>query len=212
MPKFAHLPLILKPDGNGKLSKRDGDRLGFPVFPLEWKDPKTNDISSGYREKDYYSEAFINILAFLGWNPGTEKEVYSIDELISDFSLKRVGKSGAKFDPEKAKWFNQQHLRLKSNSDIAWKMKQNCDYNVSLPYLEKVAELMKERATFQSELISEKYFFESVDDYDEKTFRKKWKSNSFSLVNEFFELLNNLENFSATSIESSFKKFIEEKR
>jgi glutamyl-tRNA synthetase len=211
MPKFAHLPLILKPDGNGKLSKRDGDRLGFPVFPLEWIDPKTNDVSSGYREKDYFPEAFVNMLAFLGWNPGNEKEVYSIEELISDFSLERVGKSGAKFDPEKAKWFNQQHLRLKSNSELAILMKQNCSYDVSEVYLEKVAELMKERATFQSELISEKYFFDSVEDYDEKTFRKKWKSDSLSLVNEFFGLLNNIENFSATSIESSFKKFIEEK-
>ena len=211
MPKFAHLPLILKPDGNGKLSKRDGDRLGFPVFPLEWIDPKTNDVSSGYREKGYFPEAFVNMLAFLGWNPGNEKEVYSVEELISDFSLERVGKSGAKFDPEKAKWFNQQHLRLKSNSELAILMKQNCSYDVSEVYLEKVAELMKERATFQSELISEKYFFDSVEDYDEKTFRKKWKSDSLSLVNEFFGLLNNIENFSATSIESSFKKFIEEK-
>ena len=139
MPKFAHLPLILKPDGNGKLSKRDGDRLGFPVFPLEWIDPITNDVSSGYREKDYFPEAFVNMLAFLGWNPGNEKEVYSIDELISDFSLERVGKSGAKFDPEKAKWFNQQHLRLKSNSELAILMKQNCSYDVSEIYLEKVA-------------------------------------------------------------------------
>ena len=172
MPKFAHLPLILKPDGNGKLSKRDGDRLGFPVFPLEWKDPKTNDISSGYREKDYFSEAFINMLAFLGWNPGNEK-VYLIDELISDFSIKRVGKSGAKFDPEKAKWFNQQHLRLKSNSELGILMKQNCSYDVSEDYLEKVAELNEGKGYFSIRINFRKILFESVDEYDEKTFRKK---------------------------------------
>ena len=118
MPKFAHLPLILKPDGNGKLSKRDGDRLGFPVFPLEWSDPTTQEISSGYREKGYFPEAFVNMLAFLGWNPGTSQEIFSIDELVSAFSLERVGKSGAKFDPDKTKWFNQQYLRAKPNEEL----------------------------------------------------------------------------------------------
>ena len=111
MPKFAHLPLILKPEGNGKLSKRDGDRLGFPVFPIKWINPQTNEASSGYRESGYFSEAFINMLAFLGWNPGTSKELFSIDELIQSFSLKRVGKAGSKFDFDKTKWFNQQYLR-----------------------------------------------------------------------------------------------------
>ena len=114
MPKYSNLPLILNPDGNGKLSKRDGDRLGFPVFPLQWEDPVTKEVSSGYREKGYYPEAFINMLAFLGWNPGTSKEMYLLDELIQDFSLERVGKSGAKFDPEKTKWFQQQYLRSTS--------------------------------------------------------------------------------------------------
>ena len=155
MPKFAHLPLILKPDGNGKLSKRDGDRLGFPVFPLQWEDPVTKEVSSGYREKGYYPEAFINMLAFLGWNPGTSKEMYSLQELIQDFSLERVGKSGAKFDPEKTKWFNQQHLRIKSNSELAESIMPSLDYNVNTAFLEKVVELMKERATFSNELLSE---------------------------------------------------------
>ena len=118
MPQFAHLPLILKPDGNGKLSKRDGDRLGFPVFPLEWKDPKSGEISSGYREKGYFPEAFVNMLALLGWNPGTEQELFTLDELVQAFSLERVGKSGAKFDPDKTRWFNQQYLRKKSNEAI----------------------------------------------------------------------------------------------
>ena len=119
MPKFAHLPLILKPDGNGKLSKRDGDRLGFPVFPLEWTDPETKEVSSGYKEKGYFKDAFINMLAFLGWNPGDSREIFSLPELIDAFSLERVGKSGAKFDPDKTKWFNQQYLRSKSNTELA---------------------------------------------------------------------------------------------
>ncbi len=161
MPKFAHLPLILKPDGNGKLSKRDGDRLGFPVFPIEWKDPSNNEISSGYREKGYFHEAFVNMLAFLGWNPGNSKELYSIKELIHDFSLDRVGKSGAKFDPEKSKWFNQQHLRQRSNKELAIMMLENSSHNVSLEYMGKVAQLMKERATFTSELLADDYFFTS---------------------------------------------------
>ncbi|MBT5977646.1 MAG: glutamate--tRNA ligase, partial [Flavobacteriales bacterium] len=119
-PEFAHLPLILRPDGNGKLSKRDGDRLRFPVFPLDWTDPSTGEISSGYREKGYYSEAFINMLAFLGWNPGTEKELYTLSELIEDFTLERVGKSGAKFDADKTNWYNQQFLRSKSTEELAF--------------------------------------------------------------------------------------------
>ena len=119
MPKFSHLPLILKPDGNGKLSKRDGDRLGFPVFPIQWKNPDTNELSSGYRESGYISEAFINMLSFLGWNPGTTKEIFSMNELIDAFSLDRVGKAGAKFDFDKTKWFNQQYLRAKSKENLA---------------------------------------------------------------------------------------------
>jgi glutamyl-tRNA synthetase len=211
MPKFAHLPLILKPDGNGKLSKRDGDRLGFPVFPLQWKDPVTSEISSGYREKGYFSNAFVNMLAFLGWNPGTSKELYSVEELIEDFSLERVGKSGAKFDPEKTKWFNQQHLRLKSNLELAHMMKESSSSNIPIDYLEKVAELMKERASFASELLADDYFFESPKNYDEKTFRKKWKENSGNLMSELFERLESDPIFSAESIETIFKNFITEK-
>ena len=148
MPKFAHLPLILKPDGNGKLSKRDGDRLGFPVFPLEWQDPETKEISSGYREKGYFSESFVNMLAFLGWNPGTSKEVYSLEELITDFSLDRVGKSGAKFDPEKSKWFNQQHLREMSNSDLLPLVREVCKYDVSDTYLSQVIGAYERKSNF----------------------------------------------------------------
>jgi len=211
MPKFAHLPLILKPDGNGKLSKRDGDRLGFPVFPLEWKDPITNEISSGYREKGYFPNAFVNMLAFLGWNPGTSKELYSIYELIEDFSLERVGKSGAKFDPEKTKWFNQQHLRNKSNNELAKMMKEISSTDVSIEYFEKVAELMKERAVFKEELLSDNYFFESPTEFDEKTFRKKWKERSGNLMSELFSLLEKDNVFSTESIEKIFKDFIADK-
>jgi glutamyl-tRNA synthetase len=211
MPKFAHLPLILKPDGNGKLSKRDGDRLGFPVFPLEWKDPITNELSSGYREKGYFSNAFVNMLVFLGWNPGTSKELYSIEELIEDFSLERVGKSGAKFDPEKTKWFNQQHLRLKSNLELAHMMKESSSHDISIDYLEKVAELMKERASFASELLADDYFFQPPKSYDEKTFRKKWKDNSGILMTELFERIEKDKEFTTESIENIFKIFISEK-
>ena len=211
MPKFAHLPLILKPDGNGKLSKRDGDRLGFPVFPLQWEDPVTKEVSSGYREKGYYPEAFINMLAFLGWNPGTSKEMYSLDELIQDFSLERVGKSGAKFDPEKTKWFNQQHLRIKSNSELAESIMPSLNYNVNTTFLEKVVELMKERATFSNELLSEHYFFESPKEFDEKTFRKKWKENSSEIMQDLFNEINELEDFTTENIENTFKEFITKK-
>ena len=209
MPKFAHLPLILKPDGNGKLSKRDGDRLGFPVFPLEWQDPETKEISSGYREKGYFSESFVNMLAFLGWNPGTSKEVYSLKELITDFSLDRVGKSGAKFDPDKSKWFNQQHLREMSNSDLVSLVREVCEYDVSDTYLSQVIGLMKERATFSSDLLSEDYFFKMPLDFNEKTFKKKWKSNTLEIVNDFFKILNSDTVFSAISTEELFKKFTE---
>ena len=211
MPKFAHLPLILKPDGNGKLSKRDGDRLGFPVFPLQWEDPMTKEVSSGYREKGYYPEAFINMLAFLGWNPGTSKEMYSLQELIQDFSLERVGKSGAKFDPEKTKWFNQQHLRIKSNSELAESIMPSLDYNVNTVFLEKVVELMKERATFSNELLSEDYFFELPKEFDEKTFRKKWKENSSEIMKDLFNQINELEDFTTENIENTFKEFITKK-
>ena len=211
MPKFAHLPLILKPDGNGKLSKRDGDRLGFPVFPLQWEDPVTKEVSSGYREKGYYPEAFINMLAFLGWNPGTSKEMYSLQELIQDFSLERVGKSGAKFDPEKTKWFNQQHLRIKSNSELAESIMPSLNYNVNTVFLEKVVELMKERATFSNELLSENYFFELPKEFDEKTFRKKWKENSSEIMKDLFNQINELEDFTTENIENTFKEFITKK-
>ncbi len=217
MPDFAHLPLILKPDGNGKLSKRDGDRLGFPVFPIEWKDPATNEISSGYREKGYSPEAFLNILAFLGWNPGTSQELFSLDELIETFTLERVGKAGAKYDPDKAKWFNQQFLRNTDNMDLAKKLQPKAkEMNLSkaddLNYLAAVSGLMKERATFITDILSEgMYFFEAPTTFDEKTLSKKWKEETPKLMAEWRDILTQMDNFKAENIEVEFKSFLETK-
>ena len=209
MPKFAHLPLILKPDGHGKLSKRDGDRLGFPVFPLQWQDPITKEISSGYREKGYFPDAFINMLAFLGWNPGSAKEIYSLKELINDFSLERVGKSGSKFDPVKTIWFNQQYLRNKSNDELAKMMLPLIDNNISIEYLEGVAKLMKERASFVGELIEDDYFFLQPKQYDTKTIRKKWKEDTPKIMINLLEVLSNINEFTSSSIEIAFKDYLE---
>lgn len=213
MPKFAHLPLILKPDGNGKLSKRDGDRLGFPVFPLQWQDPTSNEISSGYREQGYFPEAFVNMLSFLGWNPGTNQEVFSLEELTQAFSLERVGKAGAKFDADKTKWFNQQYLRSKDNAELAERLAplaKEKDYNVSIDFLEKIAQPLKERATFISEMLQEgEYFFMAPTEYDEKTVAKKWKENTPTYLTELKEALAILADFSEEKIEESFKAILE---
>ena len=212
MPKFAHLPLILKPDGNGKLSKRDGDRLGFPVFPLEWKDPNTGDVASGYREQGYFAEAFVNMLAFLGWNPGTNQEVFSRQELIDTFTLERVGKAGAKFDADKTRWFNQQYLRAEDNSTLAklmWPFAQKAGYETSLDVLEKIAQPLKERATFVQEMISEgEYFFHAPLEYDEKTLQKKWKANTPAYLSELRDLLDSLDQFTETNVETAFKSIL----
>ncbi|MDG2370597.1 MAG: glutamate--tRNA ligase [Flavobacteriales bacterium] len=208
MPKFAHLPLILKPDGNGKLSKRDGDRLGFPVFPLEWTDPETKEVSSGYKEKGYFKDAFINMLAFLGWNPGDSREIFSLPELIAAFSLERVGKSGAKFDPDKTKWFNQQYLRSKSNNELAELLQPKTSHDVSLEYLEGVAGLMKERASFVEELLLDDYFFTAPKEYDAKTLRKKWKPATATNMELLKTALMTISDFKAEKIESVFKDFL----
>lgn len=210
-PKFAHLPLLLKPDGNGKLSKRDGDRLGFPVFPTNWT-TTDGDLFAGYREQGYFSEAFINMLAFLGWNPGTNQEIFSLDELVSAFTLDRVAKAGAKFDPDKTRWYQQQYLRNKSNGELAGLLSQklNCDYDLSR--LSTICGMMKERATFVEDILTEGAFlFDSPTDYDEKSVRKKWKENSADLMSEWKTELSNIETFDAASIEASFKSFLEKK-
>jgi glutamyl-tRNA synthetase len=218
MPAFAHLPLLLKPDGNGKLSKRDGDRLGFPVFPLQWRDPDTNEISSGYREKGYYPEAFINILALLGWNPGTNQEIFSMQELIDAFSLDRVSKAGAKYDPEKARWFNQQYLRSQDDESLARALQEIPDLapevkEKEITYLIAVCELMKERATFLRDIPLEgAYFFKAPETYDEKTRQKKWKEDSGQLMEEWLDQLQNVEPFEAEPLEQEFKQFLESKK
>lgn len=209
MPLFAHLPLLLKPDGNGKLSKRDGDRLGFPVFPLEWHDPNSGEISSGYREKGYFPDSFINMLAFLGWNPGTPQEIFSLDELVAAFSLERVSKSGAKFDPDKTKWFNQHYLRSKSDEELGKLLGEKLDKEYSLEFLSGVASLMKERASFIDEMLEGKYFFERPTEFDEQTISKKWKDNTSGLMTILIEDFQNVNNWTAEEIENSFKSFLE---
>mgnify|MGYP000557203039 FL=1 len=214
MPQFAHLPLILKPDGNGKLSKRDGDRLGFPVFPTEWINPETKEISSGYRESGYIKEAFINMLSFLGWNPGTTQEIFSMEELIESFSLERVGKAGAKFDFDKTRWFNQQYLRAKSKEELAQDLQLILKENgveAEDNFVETVCEQLKERATFVKDMWEEgKYYFLSPTSYDEKTIRKKWKEDTPKYVSELKNRLAELADFSSESIEIEFKKYLEE--
>lgn len=214
MPEFAHLPLILKPNGNGKLSKRDGDKLGFPVFPLEWKDPETGEVSSGYREKGYFPEGFINMLAFLGWNPGTTQEVFTKQELIEQFDLDRVGRSGAKFDPDKTRWFNQQHLRSKSNEELARLIRPLVDeqeIEMNTERLEAYCGIMKERASFIPDLMEGSYIFQAPDEFDERMIRKKWKENTPEILEGFADKLKTLEPFNAAEIESCMKTYLEEK-
>lgn len=211
-PLFAHLPLLLKPDGNGKLSKRDGDRLGFPVFPTKWHVPNSDETFNGYREDGYFPEAFVNMLAMLGWNPGTNQEIFSLEELVEAFSLDRVGKSGAKFDPEKAKWFNQQYLRAKSGEDLAKLVQPMLDNDVDSAFLAKVCEQVKERATFLQDILDNStYFFSVPEDYDEKTVRKKWKDQTAEIMGELVEVLNAISDFKAATIETDFKAFLEKK-
>ena len=212
-PVFAHMPLTLKPDGQGKLSKRDGDRLGFPVFPLAWTQPDTGEISSGYRESGYFPEAFINILTLMGWNPGTEQEIFSMDELIEAFSLERIVKAGSRFDPEKAKWFNHQYLVKKSGDELAaWftgELEQrNLKFEAS--YISKALDLVKERAFLLTDLWEQSwFFFESPGTYDEKVVRKVWKEDSDALLGELYESLELAEPFTADQIEPVLKNLTE---
>ena len=212
MPEFAHLPLLLKPDGNGKLSKRDGDRLGFPVFPLNWKDPKTGETSSGYREAGYFPEAVVNFLALLGWNPGTEQEVFSMQELIELFSLDRVSKSGAKFDYEKGKWFNHQYLQSKSNEEIAEIFQAILiEKGITADHQKvvKIVSLVKERANFVYELWAQSsFFFIAPTEYDAKTVQKRWKSETPQQMLELIGVLNEIQDFSAISTEEIIKEWI----
>lgn len=208
-PKFAHLPLLLKPDGNGKLSKRDGDRLGFPVFPTNWT-TEEGEIFSGYRENGYFPEAFVNMLAFLGWNPGTTQEIFSLEELAEAFSLERVSKAGAKFDPDKTKWFQQQYLRQADNTVLAEQLAVVLENKYPVDKLVTVCSLMKERATFIQDIWTEgSFLMERPTEFDEKTTRKKWKNNAAELMKAWSEDLTKASDFSAEAIEIQFKSFLE---
>ena len=214
MPEFAHLPLLLKPEGNGKLSKRDGDRLGFPVFPLNWKDPFSGELSSGYREAGYLPEAVINILAFLGWNPGTEQEVFSIDELVSAFSLEKVHKAGARFDPEKARWFNHHYLQQKENiflGDYLQSILKEKAISGQLPDPEKIVSLVKNRLNYLTDLWPQShFFFELPVNYDEKMVKDKWKENTPEVLGNIIKLLDAMTDYSAPVLEHQFKLYFEQ--
>jgi glutamyl-tRNA synthetase len=211
-PQFAHLPLLLKPDGNGKLSKRDGDRLGFPVFPLQWTDPVSGETSSGYKQNGYFPEAFINMLALLGWNPGTNQEIFSLEELVQAFSLERVGKSGSKFDPEKARWFNQHYLRTQSNEELAAQftpLLAEKGIRAETSYISQVVELMKERAVFVKDMLEGLYLFQQPESYDEQTIQKKWKEQTPEIMQALHGELQALNDFSAACVETTFKQYLE---
>ena len=213
-PTFAHLPLLLKPDGNGKLSKRDGDRLGFPVFPLEWTNPETKEKSSGYRENGFYPQAFINMLAFLGWNPGDNQEIFSLEELVNAFTLKKVSKAGAKFDYVKAKWFNEQYLRNYSNQDLAKQLLSLLEQRgIEAPNnLEQICGITKERSVFIQDIIEQgDYLFAAPTAYDEKTMRKKWKDDSSEILEELKTKFLALNDFNQATAEETFKAYLEEK-
>ena len=211
MPLFAHLPLILKPDGNGKLSKRDGDRLGFPVFPLEWRDPFTNDISHGYREDGYLPEAFINMLAFLGWNPGTEQEIFTLSELIEDFSLERINKSGAKFDPVKARWFNHKYIQQKSDEELYGYLNPfliENHINADPGYVKKVILLIRDRVELIPDLWKNSwFFFKAPDAYDSVVKQKIWTPETSELLIKFVSAVNALDPFNIDALHGIIQEF-----
>ena len=200
MPQFAHLSLLLKPEGNGKLSKRDGDRLGFPVFPLEWNDPKSGAISTGFRESDYLPEAVVNFLALLGWNPGDDVEMMSLEELVKKFDLSKCSKAGARFDYKKMVWFNHEYILQKSDKEIAeiyMNVVKEHGVDTTLEHLEEIVSLMKGRVNFVHELWdASSFYFEAPVEYDEKTAKKRWKEDSAQKMTELADLLESLDDFS----------------
>ncbi len=218
MPSFVHLPLLLKPDGKGKLSKRDGDRLGFPVFPLEWHDPKSGETSSGYREAGYLPEAVINFLALLGWNPGDDSEIMSMDELCHKFSLDHCSKAGAKFDFEKGKWFNHKYLQEIPDAQLAVLFKPVLEQNGVNPadytdeYITRAVSLVKGRINFVSDLWDQaKFFFKAPDTYDEKSVKKRWSDETPRIMAELIEVLKSLTDFSSAAAEKTVLDWIVEK-
>jgi glutamyl-tRNA synthetase len=222
-PEFAHLPLILKPTGKGKLSKRDGDKLGFPVFPLEWKDPTTGDVSRGYKEDGYFPEAMVNFLAFLGWNPGTEQEVFSLEGLINTFELERVHKAGARFDPDKIKWFNHHYMQEQNNDELAKKFlpiinnqlniipteTKQPPNDIDINYLSLVIEQIKERAAFVSDFWGlSHFFFVNPDAYDEKAFKKAIKEETKTLMLELISIVNGIDEYTLENLQTHIKGWI----
>ncbi len=212
MPQFAHLPLILKPTGKGKLSKRDGEKGGFPVFPLEWKDPETGQVSPGYREEGYQPEACINLLAMLGWNPGTDRELFTLEELISEFSLEKVGRSGSRFDPEKARWFNHQHLQMTPDRELGGAFREalevkgiRCDKS----QLETLIPVIKPRINFIHEVWDQSwFFFEAPSSYDPEVIKKRWKEDTPGQMKLLWERLQACEPFTVEGVESTVRSVI----
>lgn len=208
-PLFAHLPLLLKPDGKGKLSKRDGDKMGFPVFPLYWPYGET---ARGYREDGYYPEAFVNMLALLGWNPGTDREIFTLDELVAEFSLERINKSGARFDPVKAKWFNHVYIQRKTNNQLAMEFREilrTKGYHYDINRLEILAGLVRERISFVKDMWDEtSFFFRPPESYNEEAVRKRWKEESPAILYDIAGILGNTEDFSTQSVEEKIKNLL----
>ena len=212
-PEFAHLSLILKPEGKGKLSKRDGDKFGFPVFPLNFKDAETGNISKGYREEGYLPEAFINMVALLGWSPADDKEILSLDEMVKEFDLNKVHKAGARFNKEKAEWFNHQYIQLKSDEELLNILKESdLNLNIENEKLLKIIHLMKERATFPKDIYENgKFFFEAPTSYDEKASKKAWNDETSNLLTEFTESLQSINDFTSENIKQNLHDFAENK-
>jgi glutamyl-tRNA synthetase len=210
-PEFAHLPLILKPTGKGKLSKRDGDKLGFPVFPLDWEDPATNSVSKGYKESGYFPEAVVNFLAFLGWNPGTEQELFSLSELVEAFDLKNVNKAGARFDPDKTKWFNHQYMQKATVETLTETFINTTPELESIDpgYVELVVNLIKERATFPSEFWGlSHYFFKAPENFAEAALKKAWKEHSKDLMTQLISELEAADDTSVDTLQTAVKGWI----
>jgi glutamyl-tRNA synthetase len=216
MPQFAHLPLLLKPDGKGKLSKRDGDKLGFPVFPMHWEDPATKEISSGYDDYGFTPEAFINFLSLLGWNPGTTQEIFTIEELSNAFSLEKVSKSGAKFDFEKAKWFNQHYIKATADGELAKQFNvvlTEKGISANIDYVTKVCGLVKERVVFLKDFWQQSsFFFVAPESYDAEVIKKRWKDNIPELMAELSKHLDETKDFSALALKDTLHHFIESKQ
>jgi glutamyl-tRNA synthetase len=214
-PEFAHLPLILKPQGKGKLSKRDGEKMGFPVFPLEWKDPKSGDISAGYREEGYFPQAVTNMLAFLGWNPGTEQEFFKLDKLIKAFELERVHKGGAKFDPEKTKWFQQHYIQEADNNYLADEFEKHLsekEIKADKKYISEVVALIKERVVFVEDFWEQGYFFfVAPTSFDPKDSKKAWKEDTAELMTELHAFLQSVNDFNSEDLQDTVKGWIKSK-